>query len=201
MAAGLSIISSPMRIVRCWCGRLVQMRAFEERFLMLRIVSSVIGGPRFFERARSARRSRVSAADPLSRQDDDLAFERIVNQPKRGVGDATIEELHRHARKSQTSLMQAARLLLETDELKPKVRAALRDLDGWLCSMDRHARKLDILITSLPRSCSRNPATPTCGRRIARPNAAGRLENLKELVRIDGGVSGLCAPFSSTSLW
>ena len=124
-----------------------QMREIEERFITLGLPYRVIGGPRFYERREV--RDALAYLRCVANPSDDLAFERIVNTPKRGLGDATIEELHRHARKSQTSLMQAARLLLETDELKPKVRATLRDLMAGFARMDRHVGSW----TSSPRAC------------------------------------------------
>src|SRR5262249_60327807 len=75
-----------------------QMRAFEERFLMLRIPYKVIGGPRFFERAEV--RDAHAYLRLVRSEDDDLAFERIINQPKRGIGDVTLQRLHAEAAKA-----------------------------------------------------------------------------------------------------
>src|SRR5437867_9718005 len=110
-----------------------QMREFEDRFVTLGLPYRVIGGPRFYERAeiRDALAYLRCVASPA----DDLAFERIVNVPKRGLGDATLQMLHDHARARRVPLSEAARAVVETDEFKPKARGALRDLipsfDRW----------------------------------------------------------------------
>jgi DNA helicase-2/ATP-dependent DNA helicase PcrA len=102
-----------------------QMREFEDRFITIGLPYRVIGGPRFYERSRSAMRWPICAA--WRNPSDDLAFERIVNTPKRGLGDATLQQLHDHARAQGVPLMQAARVLTETEEMKPKARNVLRD--------------------------------------------------------------------------
>src|SRR6185312_6296004 len=110
-----------------------QMRAFEERFVMLQIPYIVVGGPRFFERAEI--RDAIAYLRLVSSQDDDLAFERIINVPKRGIGDATVQKLLQQARLAGVSVMTAVRDLVETDELPARTRtpliAFLRDYDRW----------------------------------------------------------------------
>src|ERR1700736_5410054 len=110
-----------------------QMREFEDRFVTLGLPYRVIGGPRFYERAEI--RDALAYLRVINSPADDLAFERIVNVPKRGLGDATVQMLHDHARKRRIPLSEAARAVVETDELKPKARGALRDLmrnfDPW----------------------------------------------------------------------
>src|SRR5262249_19578143 len=103
-----------------------QMREFEDRFVTLGLPYRVIGGPGVFEaqETRDARPYLTVILPPA----DDLAFERIVNVPKRGLGDATVQLLHDHARRRRVPLTAAAQAVTETDELKPKPRAALRDL-------------------------------------------------------------------------
>src|SRR5207237_10073855 len=100
-----------------------QMREFEERFLALGIPYRVIGGPRFYERAEI--RDALAYLRVVAQGDDDLAFERIINKPKRGLGDASIQALHNHARAADIPLLSAAGELGETDELTPKARGAL----------------------------------------------------------------------------
>src|SRR6201999_3900734 len=97
-----------------------QMREFEDRFVTLGLPYRVIGGPRFYERAEV--RDALAYFRVIHSPSDDLAFERIVNVPKRGLGDATIQLLHDHARKRKIPLSEAARAIVETDELKPKAR-------------------------------------------------------------------------------
>ena len=105
-----------------------QMREFEDRFVTLGLPYRVIGGPRFYERQEI--RDALAYLRVIHSPADDLAFERIVNVPKRGLGDATVQLLHDHARKQRIPLTEAARAVIETDELKPKPRGALRDADG-----------------------------------------------------------------------
>ena len=100
-----------------------QMREFEDRFVTLGLPYRVIGGPRFYERAEV--RDALAYLRVINSPADDLAFERIVNVPKRGLGDATVQMLHDHARKRRIPLFEAARAVVETDELKPKARGSL----------------------------------------------------------------------------
>jgi DNA helicase-2/ATP-dependent DNA helicase PcrA len=156
-----------------------QMRELEDRFVTLGLPYRVIGGPRFYERAeiRDALAYLRATAQPA----DDLAFERIVNQPKRGLGDATIQILHAHARRARVPLMQAARYLLETDELKPKPRATLRDLmksfERWQTMMERTPHH------ELARIVLEESGYTDMWQKDRSADAAGRLENLKELIR------------------
>src|SRR5437667_363612 len=117
-----------------------QMREFEDRFVTLGLPYRVIGGPRFYERAEI--RDALAYLRLVNQPADDLAFERIINVPKRGLGDATVKLLHDHARKRRISMMEATRALIETDELKPKPRGALRDL---LAGLDRWRAQEDTL--------------------------------------------------------
>ena len=103
-----------------------QTRAFEERLITLGIPYRVVGGLKFYERAEI--RDAMAYMRVMHQPADDLAFERIVNTPKRGLGDATIQILHAHARAAKIPMLEAARFLVETEELKPKPRGALRDL-------------------------------------------------------------------------
>jgi len=110
-----------------------QMRAFEERFLMLKIPYKVIGGPRFFERAEV--RDAHAYLKLIVSEDNDLAFERVVNQPKRGVGDSSVAKLAAIARAMGVAMLRAARETIGTDEIKGAARTGLRtfidDLDRW----------------------------------------------------------------------
>src|SRR6195256_4719512 len=110
-----------------------QMREFEDRFVTLGLPYRVIGGPRFYERAEI--RDALAYLRVINSAADDLAFERIVNVPKRGLGDAPVQMLHDIARKRRMPLSDAAAAVVETDELKPKARSSLRALldsfAGW----------------------------------------------------------------------
>src|SRR3984957_9073898 len=103
-----------------------QMREFEDRFISLGLPYRVIGGPRFYERAEI--RDALAYLRLIAQGDDDLAFERIVNKPKRGIGDASIAAPHAFARARSQPLLAAARDIADTDEVPPKARRALGDL-------------------------------------------------------------------------
>src|SRR5277367_1264144 len=109
------------------------MRAFEERFVLLQIPYKVVGGPRFFERAEI--RDAHAYLRLVQSQDDDLAFERIVNTPRRGIGDTTVQKLLQLARRRGVPAAVAAADLARTDEVTGRARTApatfLRDLDRW----------------------------------------------------------------------
>ncbi|WMT73102.1 UvrD-helicase domain-containing protein [Bradyrhizobium sp. Ash2021] len=156
-----------------------QMREFEDRFVTLGLPYRVIGGPRFYERAEI--RDALAYLRVINSPADDLAFERIVNVPKRGLGDATVQMLHDHARKRRIPLFEAARAVVETDELKPKARGSLRDLilhfDRW------RARREVTSHTELAEIVLDESGYTEMWQKDRSADAAGRLENLKELVR------------------
>ena len=156
-----------------------QMREFEDRFVTLGLPYRVIGGPRFYERAEI--RDALAYLRVINSPADDLAFERIVNVPKRGLGDATVQLLHDHARKRRVPLTQAARAMVATDELKPKPRGALR---GLLDSIERWRKQRDNLPhTQLAEIVLDESGYTEMWQKDRSADAAGRLENLKELVR------------------
>src|SRR5689334_7246947 len=156
-----------------------QMRELEDRLVQLGVPYRVIGGPRFYERAEI--RDALAYLRVVNQPADDLAFERIVNVPKRGLGDATIQVLHNHARAARVPLMEAARFIVETDELKPKPRATLRDL---LMSFGRWAKLSETLSQSdVAQTVLEESGYTDMWQKDKSADAAGRLENLKELVR------------------
>jgi ATP-dependent DNA helicase UvrD/PcrA len=156
-----------------------QMREFEDRFVTLGLPYRVIGGPRFYERAEI--RDALAYLRVISSPADDLAFERIVNVPKRGLGDATIQMLHDHARKRRIPLSEAARAVIETDELKPKARGSLREV---MANFDRwRARSEVVPHTELAEIVLDESGYTEMWQKDRSADAAGRLENLKELVR------------------
>jgi DNA helicase-2/ATP-dependent DNA helicase PcrA len=156
-----------------------QMREFEDRFVTLGLPYRVIGGPRFYERAEI--RDALAYLRVINSPADDLAFERIVNVPKRGLGDATLQMLHDHARKRRIPLSEAARAVVETDELKPKARGALRDL---MIGFDRWRAQSEVTShTELAEIVLDESGYTEMWQKDRSADAAGRLENLKELVR------------------
>ena len=156
-----------------------QMREFEDRFVTLGMPYRVIGGPRFYERAEV--RDALAYLRVINSPADDLAFERIVNTPKRGLGDATIQTLHDIARKRRIPLTEAARSVIETDELKPKARGSLRDV---IANFDRWSAQRSIIPhTELAEIVLDESGYTEMWQKDRSADAAGRLENLKELVR------------------
>ncbi len=156
-----------------------QMRAFEERFVMLQIPYTVVGGPRFFERAEI--RDAHAYLRLINSDEDDLAFERIVNVPKRGIGETTVQKLLQMARLNGVSATTAARELVRTDELAARTRTSLsnflRDLDRWRGEAERtaHARVMEQVLEE---------SGYTDALRLDKgPTSQTRLENLKELVQ------------------
>ena len=158
-----------------------QMRAFEDRFLTIGLPYRVVGGPRFYERLeiRDAMAYFRLAVSP----DDDLAFERVVNTPKRGLGDKAVQTIQRMARSNGVSLVEGARLCVETVAIKGKGGNALRDLvqsiGRWhgqvLAEADTHVELAEMILdASGYTGMWQNDKTP---------EAPGRLENLKELVK------------------
>ena len=156
-----------------------QMRAFEERFVMLQIPYTVVGGPRFFERAEI--RDAHAYLRLIQSEDDDLAFERIVNTPKRGIGDTTVAKLLQLARINGVSASLAARGIVGTDELAARTRTALanflRDLDRWR-GMAASVPHPQLLETVLEESGYTDALRADKG-----PQSTSRLDNLKELVQ------------------
>ena len=173
-----------------------QMRAFEERFVLLSIPYTVVGGPRFFERAEI--RDAHAYLRLIQSPDDDLAFERIVNTPKRGIGDTTVSKLLQMARLAGVPVMTAAREVVATDELATRTRTSLanflRDMDRWRAQAETvaHARLMEqVLEESGYTDALRLDKTPT---------AQTRLENLKELVQSMGAFDTLQAYLEHVSL-
>ena len=156
-----------------------QMREFEDRFVTMGLNYRVIGGPRFYERLEI--RDALAYFRCVCQPADDLAFERIVNTPKRGLGDATIRLLHDYARKRQVPLIAAAGEMVETEELKPKPRAALRrvvtDLVRWAGLLETTGH------TQLAEQILEESGYTEMWQNDRSAEAPGRLENLKELIR------------------
>jgi DNA helicase-2/ATP-dependent DNA helicase PcrA len=156
-----------------------QMREIEDRFVTLGLPYRVINGPRFYERQEI--RDALAYLRLVAQPADDLAFDRIVNVPKRGLGDATVQLLHEHARRRRVPLMEATRALIETDELKPRPRGALRDL---VAAFDRWRAQKDALPhTELTEIVLDESGYTEMWQKDRSADAAGRLENLKELIR------------------
>ena len=158
-----------------------QMRAFEDRFLTIGLPYRVIGGPRFYERmeirdAMAYFRLVVSPAD-------DLAFERIVNTPKRGLGDKAQQNIQVAARRYGVSLVDGARMLLDDKGITGKGAAELRRLIDGLARWGRMAGDADISHIELAEMILDESGYTAMWQNDKTPEAPGRLENLKELVK------------------
>lgn len=155
-----------------------QTREFEERFIKLGVPYRVIGGPRFYERMEV--RDALAYLRVIAQPADDLALERIINTPKRGLGDATINTLYAYGRAKNICLHDAIMDLTQTDELRPKVKTTLMklldDFGRWrslVSSMHHSELAAQVLEESGYMQMWKENKTP---------EAPGRLENLKEMV-------------------
>ena len=155
-----------------------QMRAFEERFVMLAVPYTVIGGPRFFERAEI--RDAHAYLRLILSEEDDLAFERIVNVPKRGLGDTSVQKVLQIARENGVPAMAAVRHLIGSDELQARTRTAfsnfVRDLDRWraLAQTTTHWELTEAVLEE---------SGYTDMQKADRATGQTRLDNLKELTQ------------------
>jgi DNA helicase II / ATP-dependent DNA helicase PcrA len=159
-----------------------QTREFEDRLITLALPYRVLGGMRFYERAEI--RDAVAYLRVIAQPDDDLALERIINVPKRGIGQATVQTMHQFARAENISLYTAILRLLETDEIRAATRKKLRglmdDFDRWRGQLNtmRHPELAETVLdesgyTAMWQDKARSDKSP---------DAVGRLDNLKELI-------------------
>ena len=159
-----------------------QMREFEERFIEIGVPYRVVGGPRFYERAEI--RDALAYLRCVYQPDDDLAFERIYNLPRRGLGEATLAFVRTHARSAGVSLLRSSRVLVESEELKARPRQILRSL---LREFDRWAAQIEsVPHDELAQTILEESGLIAMWKSEKTPDAEGRLENLKELVRSMG---------------
>jgi DNA helicase-2/ATP-dependent DNA helicase PcrA len=155
-----------------------QTREFEEHFIALALPYRVIGGPRFYERQEI--RDALAYLRLVAQPADDLAFERILNTPRRGIGSSTVQQLHTVARDEQLPLVETARMLIAGDRLRPAARNALA---GFVAALDRWRAAADrVSHTDLVQSVLDESGYTAMWQADRSPDAAGRLENLKELV-------------------
>jgi len=156
-----------------------QTREFEERFIAIGLNYQIIGGFRFYERAEI--RDAIAYLRLVTQPADDLAFERIVNTPKRGLGDKAIAAIHRHARATQQPLLLAAAYLVGTDELTPQAR---RSLTNFVADIARWREMASTLPhPDLARLLLDESGYTAMLQADRSAESAGRLENLAELTR------------------
>jgi len=156
-----------------------QTREFEERFLKIGVNYRIIGGTKFYERTEV--KDAICYLRVINQKFDDLAFERIVNTPRRGLGETTIKQLHEYSSKSNLCLEDSVRKLIELDKFKPKIKAAIKHLLDFLTKWradlktNKHYDLLKIILDESGYSeMLKNKKD------LENEN---RLENLKELLR------------------
>ncbi|MAE50686.1 MAG: DNA helicase II [Micavibrio sp.] len=155
-----------------------QTREFEERFIQIGVPYKVIGGQRFYERMEI--RDALAYMRIVMQPADDLALERIINTPKRAIGDATVNTLYAYARARQISLNDSILDITQTDELRPKVKATLMkfmdDMQRWRSLLETmHHAELAAMVLEESGYIDMWKMDKT-------PEAPGRIENLKELI-------------------
>ena len=158
-----------------------QMRMFEDRFLTIGLPYRVIGGPRFYERMEI--RDAMAYFRIVTSSEDDLAFERIINTPKRGLGDKAQQKIQITARQYSTSLIEGAKILLSENGLGGKgaieLSVLINNIQRWEDLLnDQSCNHIELAELILDESgytgMWQNDKTP---------DAPGRLENLKELIK------------------
>ena len=173
-----------------------QTRAFEERLITLGMPYRVVGGLRFYERQEI--RDAIAYMRLIAQPADDLAFERIVNVPRRGVGEAALRALHQAAREDGKPLMESALNLIAGGRLKGRVREQidllLRGFARWRAQLDKDGHVVTVA-TMLDES-----GYMAMWQQDKSPEAPGRLENLKELVRALADFETLSGFLSHVSL-
>jgi len=156
-----------------------QTREFEERFLKIGMGYRVIGGTKFYERAEI--KDSVAFLRIVNQKNDDLAFERIINVPKRSIGDSTLKQLHDWSRKNKKSLEDSAIELIQLNKIKPKAKLGLVNIlgmfDRWRLELNKkkHYELMEIILDESGYSKMLKDKKDL--------ESEGRLENLKELIR------------------
>ena len=173
-----------------------QMRAFEDRFITLGLPYRVIGGPRFYERAEI--RDAMAYFKITMSPDNDLAFERIINVPKRSIGTTSVKKMHEHARSNGVSLYRAASIMAKTDNFAAKTRNSLKQL---LENFSRwRATATGIPHTELAEIILDESGYTEMWQNDKSADATGRLENLRELVRSMGEFENMAGFLEHVSL-
>jgi DNA helicase-2/ATP-dependent DNA helicase PcrA len=155
------------------------MRSFEDRFMTLGLPYRVIGGPRFYERAEI--RDAMAYLKITQSPDNDLAFERIINVPKRGIGTTSVKKMHEYARANGVSLYRAATSMCHNGDLTKRTAASLEKL---LESFNRWRTKLETTEHTELAEIILDESGYTEMHQLSKdPKSDGRLDNLKELIR------------------
>ena len=156
-----------------------QTREFEERFLKIGMGYRVVGGTKFYDRAEI--KDSVAFLRIVNQKNDDLAFERIINVPKRSIGDSTVKQLYDWGRKNKKSLEISAIELLQLNKIKPKTKLGLIKIlnlfNKWRLDLKqkKHYELMEIILDESGYSKTLKDKKDL--------ESEGRLENLKELIR------------------
>ncbi len=173
-----------------------QMRVLEDRFITLGLPYRVIGGPRFYERQEI--RDAIAYLEITANPSNDLKFERIVNVPKRGLGDTTVKRIHDLARARAIPMYAAAREMAETEELAAKAR---RSLSSVIALFERWRGLIETMKhTELAELILDESGYTAMWQADKSPQAQSRLENLKELVRFMHAFESLAGFLEHVSL-
>ena len=166
-----------------------QMRTFEDRFLTIGLPYRVLGGPRFYERMEI--RDAMGYFRLALSRDDDLAFERIVNTPKRGLGNKAQQKIQFEARTNGVSLVEGARILLSRRGLGGKGATELGLLIDGIDRWGAQVRIADANHVELAEIILDESGYTAHWQNDRTPEGPGRLENLKELVKALEGFENL----------
>jgi DNA helicase-2/ATP-dependent DNA helicase PcrA len=173
-----------------------QMRAFEERFNLLGLPYKVVGGPRFYEREET--RDAIAYLRLIRSADDDLSLERIINKPRRGLGEKALATLHQLARSAGVPLIDAARMALETEDLHG---AAKKSLAKFVDTLDRWTRDAkDMPPADIAELVLEESGYIDMWKTSKSAQADGKIDNLKELVQAASEYETLGAYLDHVSL-
>jgi len=164
-----------------------QTREFEERFIKIGLPYRIIGGLKFYE--RSEIKDALSYLRLINQTNDDLSFERIVNKPKRSIGDSSLKKIHDYARIKDLSLFDASQEILKENILKPKTVQNLKNFLIHIHSWKANAKKIDHI--TLLENVLDESGYAMMLKNERTPEADGKLENLKELKASMKGYSSL----------
>ena len=157
-----------------------QTREFEERFLKIGLPYRIIGGTKFYERAEI--KDCIAYLRLVYQEKDDLAFERIVNNPKRSIGESTIKLIHEHAKNNLISLVSASRQLIEKNKIKPKAKVGLYNFLNFLNKWKKDYELKNIYHVKLLQTILDESGYSAMLKNKKDLENENRLENIKELL-------------------
>ena len=172
-----------------------QTRYFEERFIEIGIPYKVVGA-KFYERLEI--RDALAYLRVIQQPNDDLALERIINTPKRGIGTSTTNMIHKYARKNQISFFSATEVLLSTDEFRPNVKKTLQNLINQFYHWTKEEKVISQ--TELAMKVFEESGYIEYWQNDKSIDSEGRLENIKELINAMSGFENLAGFLEHISL-